>query len=390
MSFKYAVLGAGRMGVASAYDLARFGDADEVILADNVLSNAQVGSDMVNRLLGTTCAKAEQTNVKDLAQLSNTLKGIDAVVSAVPFQYNLAITELAIREGANMTDMGGHTETVRKQLERSAKAKVAGVTVVPDCGMGPGMNISLACFAMSLVDKPNEVFIWDGGLPQKPEPPWNYALTFNINGLTNEYYGSAYFLRNGKVTQVPCFEGYEQVKFKKPLGTLEAFVTSGGLSTMPWTFEGKLKRLENKTLRYPGHCQQFKAYSQLGLFEEKPVEVGKTEVTPRKFYHKLLGPKIIRSDVKDVCIIRVKCVGGVKGRRTEATVELIDYFDEVTGFTAMQRLTGWHASMVAILAAQGRLEHGVVPVELAVPGELIVDEAKKRELIVSKKVKKVK
>jgi lysine 6-dehydrogenase len=278
---------------------------------------------------------------------------------------------------------------VRKQLQRHDKAKNAGITIIPDCGMGPGMNISLAVYAMSLIDKPKEVFIWDGGLPQDPEPPWNYALTFNINGLTNEYYGNAFFLQKGKVTEVPCFEGYEEVKFPKPLGTLEAFVTSGGLSTMPWTFKGKLRRLENKTLRYPGHCEQFKAYSMLGLFDEKTIQVGKAEIKPRVFYHNLLGPRIIKEDIEDVCIIRVKCTSGSKVRRTESTVELIDYFDDETGFTAMQRLTGWHASIVVILATQGRLDKGAVPVESAVPGELIVEEAKKRGFKITKKVKKV-
>jgi lysine 6-dehydrogenase len=378
MGYKYAVLGAGQMGVASAYDLAKFGEADQVIIADNVFAQAEACAVRINGLLGT-----------NIAQLSKVLDGVNALVSAVPFQHNLTITELAIRQGTSMTDLGGHTGVVRKQILRNDKAKAAGVTIVPDCGMGPGMNISLAVYAMSLLEKPKEVLIWDGGLPQKPEPPWNYALTFNINGLTNEYFGNAYFLKRGKVTEVPCFEGYEEVKFPKPLGMLEAFVTSGGLSTMPWTFKGKLRRLENKTLRYRGHCEQFKAYSMLGLFDETPVKVGRSEIRPRKFYHNLLEPKIVKDEVKDVGIIRVKSASGPKGQRTEATVELIDYYDDVTGFTAMQRLTGWHASIVAILAAQGKLEKGAVPVESAVPGELVVEEAKKRGLQITQKVKKL-
>jgi lysine 6-dehydrogenase len=77
---------------------------------------------------------------------------------------------------------------------------------------------------------------------------------------------------------------------------------------------------------------------------------------------------------------------GVKdGKAAEAVVELVDTFDPSTGFTAMQRLTGWHASIVAILAAKGKLEHGAIPIELAVPGNVIVDEAKRRGLQIEAK-----
>jgi len=143
MGYKYAVLGAGQMGVASAYDLAKFGEADEVVLADNVYDTAEASAERINKLLSTDIAEAVQTNVKDMAQLAKVLDDVDAFVSAVPFKHNLAITELAIRHGVSMTDLGGHTGVVRKQLQRSAKAKGAGVTIVPDCGMGPGMNISM-------------------------------------------------------------------------------------------------------------------------------------------------------------------------------------------------------------------------------------------------------
>jgi lysine 6-dehydrogenase len=284
-----------------------------------------------------------------------------------------------------MTDLGGNTDIVKKQLEKNNEAIKKGITIVPDCGMGPGMNISLAVYAMSLLDEPWEVYIYDGGLPQKPEPPWNYVLTFNIGGLTNEYFGNANFIRDGKVTEVPCFEGYEKVE--SPIGTLEAFVTSGGLSTMPWTFKNKLVTLENKTLRYPGHCSQFKAFSDAGMFEPEPVKVGDQEIIPRDLFHKLIEPQLRKPEEHDVCIIQVKCIGTKNGKPAEAVVNLIDEFDTSTGFTAMQRLTGWHASIVAILAAKGKLGPGAIPIELAVPGRVIVDKARKRGIIITSKIR---
>lgn len=386
MSYRYAVLGAGRQGIAAAYDMAKFGDAEEVLLVDFDPIVAEAAAKRVNGLLNRKVASSIQADVRNTSQLMSVLDGVTSFISAVPYNFNLGITEVAIRIGASMCDLGGNTEIVRKQLEYDSEAKAAGITIVPDCGMGPGMNISLATYAMSLVDRPREVYIWDGGLPQDKKPPWNYALTFNIGGLTNEYYGSAYFLRDGKIIEVPCFEGFEELDFPPPLGRLEAFVTSGGLSTAPWTFEGKLERLENKTLRYPGHWAQFKAFSELGLLGLEPVQVGDVKVVPRDLLHVLLEPKITQPQIRDVCVIRAKCVGEKDGRRTEATVELIDLYDDETGFTAMQRLTGWHASIIAILAAQGRILRGAVPVELVAPGQTVVEEARRRGFSIEESV----
>lgn len=390
MSYRYAVLGAGRQGIAAAYDMAKFGEAEEIILVDVDLVVAEAGAERVNKLLNRQVASAVQADASNTSQLMSALDGITSFVSAVPYSFNLAITEAAIRIGANMCDLGGNTRIVRKQLEHDAKAKAAGITIVPDCGMAPGMNISLATYAMSLVDKPREVYIWDGGLPQDPKPPWKYLLTFNIGGLTNEYYGNAYFLRGGKITEVPCFEGFEELDFPLPLGRLEAFVTSGGLSTTPWTFKGRLERLENKTLRYPGHWAQFRAFAQLGLLELEPVLVGNVKVVPRDVFHVLLEPKITQPEIHDVGVIRTKCVGEKDGRCAEAIVELIDYYDKETGFTAMQRLTGWHASIIAILAAQGRIRRGAIPVELAIPGSTVVEEARRRGFTIEERVVAVK
>ncbi|RKZ29416.1 hypothetical protein DRQ36_08690, partial [bacterium] len=209
MSHRYAIVGAGRQGVASAYDFAKFGDAEQVILIDLDREVAESAAKRINELIGRPIASAIQANASDTTQLKSILDGVTSFISGVHFPNNPALTKLAIELGANMCDFGGNTGVVREQLKLDGEAKSAGVTIVPDCGMGPGINISLATYAMSLVENPREVYIWDGGLPQNPQPPWDYLLTFNIEGLTNEYYGNAFFLRDGKLTEVPCFDGLE-------------------------------------------------------------------------------------------------------------------------------------------------------------------------------------
>lgn len=390
MGYRYAVLGAGRQGVAAAYDIAKFGEADEVLLIDSNQSAADAGAALINKLLARNVASSAREDVQDSSKMAASIKGAASVVSCVPYRFNLPLTKLAMDQGTNMCDLGGNTAIVREQLAYDAEARSRGVTIVPDCGMGPGLNISLAVYAMSLLDVPREAYIWDGGLPQNPKPPWNFQITFHVGGLTNEYYGNAYFLRDGRVTEVPCFDGLEELDFPPPLGRLEAAVTSGGLSTAPWTFEGKLDRLENKTLRYPGHWARFKAYSELGLFDLDPMKIGEVEVAPREVFHALLETRLSAPDVRDVCVMRTKSIGEKGGARAESVIELIDYYDEKTGFTAMQRLTGWHASIVAILAAQGGIGRGAIPVELAVPGDVVVDEVRRRGFNVTERIESLK
>ena len=386
MSYTYLVLGAGRQGLAAAYDLARFGDAGEVRLLDIDPEVAAAAAARLNRLIGRDIARPGVVDAADAATVARHMDGVTGAISSAHYVYNLAVTKIAIEKKVHLTDFGGNTDVVRGQLELDAEAQAAGISVVPDCGMGPGLNVSLGTYVMELVEKPEEVLIWDGGLPQDPEPPWNYASTFHIGGLTNEYDGSATFLRGGKPTPVPCFADVESVDFPEPIGRLEAFVTSGGLSTSPWTFEGRLQRLENKTLRYPGHVAQMVAFRDLGLLGLDPIDVNGQSVVPRDVLHALLGPQISSPAVKDVCVMRVKCTGTTKGRPAEAVVELVDRYDERTGFTAMQRLTGWHASILLIAAVNGKIRRGVVSVESSLPGKTIVDECRRRGFAIAENV----
>ena len=109
----------------------------------------------------------------------NELSDSDIFLSSVPYEYNLLLTDVAVQSQTSMVDLGGHTHNVIEQLKYHDKAISNGISIVPDCGMGPGMNISMALLAMEHLDRPKDVYIWDGGLPKNPKPPWNYSLFFN-------------------------------------------------------------------------------------------------------------------------------------------------------------------------------------------------------------------
>jgi lysine 6-dehydrogenase len=285
-----------------------------------------------------------------------------------------------------MCDLGGNVDVVRAQLDLDAGARASGVSVVPDCGQVPGMGTTLMVHAMHQLDEPEEVFMWDGGLPQQPRPPFNYLATFHLGGLTNEFAEPAVFLREGKPTLVPPLEELEEVEFPPPIGRVEAFTSSGGVSTMPWTFQGKLKTIQNKTIRYPGHLAQLRAFYDLGLWRTEAVEVNDQAVIPRDLFHVLFAPHVTFPGDRDVCAIRIQATGRRDGRPAEAWVEMIDFYDAETGFTAMERTTGWDAAIVAAMIARGQIPHGVVPVELAVPSDLFVHELARRGIEVKTEV----
>ncbi|MBN1668198.1 MAG: saccharopine dehydrogenase NADP-binding domain-containing protein, partial [Anaerolineales bacterium] len=301
--YRYVILGAGRQGTAAAYDLVRFGSAREIVMCDRDLEVARQAAQRVNQLTGTTHCQPLQLEVGDDQALRQALAGADVALSAVPYTFNLAISQACIAQGVNLNDMGGHTGVVRQQLALDPQAKRAGISIVPDCGMGPGLIVTMAAYLMEQFDRPRAIYIYDGGLPQDPQPPWNYQSTFHINGLTNEMDGQAFFIRQGKVTPVDSLTGLEVLDFS-PLGRLEAEVTSGGLSTSPWTFEGQLQTYENRTLRYPGHYEWLRAFKTLGLFSEEPIQVGDQQVVPRDVYHALLAPHITAQHIEDICVIR--------------------------------------------------------------------------------------
>jgi lysine 6-dehydrogenase len=381
MTYRYAVVGAGRQGTAAAYDFGRFGEAEVVWMADNDAAQAGRAAERVNKLLGRPVARSLALDAADPHSAAAWLRKerIHAFLSAVPYFFNLGLTEAAIQSGSGMTDLGGNSDVVLEQLARTEDAAAAGCAIVPDCGQVPGMGTSLVVFAMEQLDHTTDIYMWDGGLPQSPAPPWHYTLHFSIEGLTNEYFGDCMYIRDGRTVGIPALEEFEEIEFAAPLGKLEAFTTAGGLTTAARSFAGRLRTLQNKTVRYPGHFAQLKTIQRLGLLELRPVEVDGQSVIPRHVLHALWDPQIrAEGDTRDVILIRILAKGTKGGRPAEVLVDLIHLYDEATGFSAMEQGTGWHAAILTEAIAFGQVSRGVVPVEDAMAGAAFVEQARRR------------
>jgi lysine 6-dehydrogenase len=364
----------------------RWGDAGKVVLADRDPSIARSSAQRLNQMLKARVAEAVQVDASDKAALMRVLAGADVCLSAVPYYFNPTITEAALEAAVNLCDLGGNTDIARRQHASAARAKAVGISLIPNCGQVPGMGTSLCVYAMELLDEPTDVYMWDGGIPRHPRPPFQYLLTFHVAGLTNEYAEPAVFLREGKVTIVEPMTELEIVDFPEPIGRLEAFVAGGGTDTMPWTFEGRLRTLQNLTLRWPGHFSQLRAYWDLGLWNTMPIQVGDQQIVPRDVFHALFEPKVSSPGEEDMVIVRVKALGNKGGRPAQAIVEVIDFFDRQTGFSAMERGTGWSAAIVAEMMARGETPRGAGGVESMVPAKPFVEALRKRGIGVREEV----
>src|SRR6185295_15385211 len=201
------------------------------------------------------------------------------------------------------------------------------------------------------------------------------------------YFGKSYVLHNGRVEQVPSFSGREEIHFGR-FGKLEAVTTGGATSTCPWTFRKTLRNYDYKTLRYPGHYDQIQLLKDLGLLDMAPVRVNGYKIIPRDVFVAITGPKLAFPKDRDLLIQRVVVYGDIKGKKAEVTYDVLDYGDRRTGFTSMQRTTGFSAAILLEMLAQGRVSrHGVVPVEKAISGSLFLHEIRKRGIDIKERIR---
>ncbi len=376
MRYSYTIIGAGRQGVAIAYDLALRGDAARIVLGE---MDERVGAAAVERLRllapSSPCTfESQRCDASDSSSVRMAIKNTNVTISAAPYRFNALLAELAIDCGSSFCDLGGNTQIVRRELALDGRARARRVSVVPDCGLAPGLSNHLAAHGVASLDQPRSVRVFCGGLPQRPVGPLGYKLVFSFEGLINEYSGVGEYLRDGKPVNVPALTEVEAVEFDAPIGSLEAAVTSGGTSTCPESWRGRLERYEYKTLRWPGHWKVVRALFELGAFEPDLVLDDGRRFAPRETLRALFESRLAYPDVDDVVVLRVVVEGQHQGKARCLTYELFDRRDPKTGFSAMERSTAFPAALVAHLQARGEVASGAAPLELSVPAKLYFDE----------------
>ena len=374
------VLGAGLQGSACAYDLLQQPEVTEVRLADLKVDHLPefLAPYSGKRLVPT------RLDVRDREAVLAVMRESDAVMSAIPYYFNLDLAKLAVEAGTHFCDLGGNTEIVFRQKELDAQARAQTVSVIPDCGLAPGMVNILAEQGIRALDEVKEVRIYVGGLPQHPEPPLNYQIVYSLEGVLDYYTTKSWVVRGGKRAQVTALSEREPVHFAAPVGELEAFHTAGGLSTMAFRYEGKIPTMEYKTLRYPGHAQIMEAIRELGLLELEPVEVKGHKVVPRDVAVAAMGPRLTKPKGKDLVALRVTVSGTKGGKAKKISYELVDRYDEAKGISAMMRTTGYSLAITGLLQARGEIEPGVHTPDECMPADTYIAELAKRGIRIAR------
>jgi lysine 6-dehydrogenase len=369
------VLGSGLQGSACAYDLLQDKDVSEVRLADVHVGHLPefLAPYSGPRLIPTP------VDVRDHDAVLGAMRQCDAVMSAIPYYFNFDMARLAVEAGVHFCDLGGNTEIVFKQKELDAEARKKNITIVPDCGLAPGMVNILAEHGIKQLDSVDSVKIFVGGLPQHPEPPLNYMLVYSLEGALDYYTTLSWVLRGGKRTQVKALSEREPVAFASPLGELEAFHTAGGLSTMAFRYEGKIPTMEYKTLRYPGHAAIMENIRSIGLLDLEPVDVKGIKVVPRDVFIAIVGPRLNKVHGRDLVALRVVVSGKKAGKSATKTFELVDRYDEKHDVSAMMRTTGYSLSITGLMQVRGQVKPtGVHTPDECVPAEPYIAELRKR------------
>jgi lysine 6-dehydrogenase len=376
---KILVLGAGRMGHGAVYDLVHNSPAVEsVTVADFDLKKAE----QIVEAVGTDRVKAHHIDVSNYSDVVELMKKHDSAISCVNYWYNAELSKAAIETNTNFCDLGGNNYIVDEQLAMDEAAKNAEINIIPDCGLAPGMVSILAMHGAKRFDEVKEIHIRVGGLPQHPKTLLEYQLIFSVEGLINEYIEAARVIRDGKISEVESMTEIESLEFEG-FPPLEAFQTSGGTSTLPDTFLGKIKELDYKTIRYAGHCEKFKTMIDLGLCSSEEVLIDYQKVTPRKVLANLLTT-YLPADEPDYVLVRLEFVGTKNGETKKLRFDIVDKQDETTGLSAMMRTTAFPASIIAQMMASGDvLMRGATPQEKAIDSDKFVAELARRNIIIA-------
>ncbi|HYL11761.1 MAG TPA: saccharopine dehydrogenase C-terminal domain-containing protein [Terriglobales bacterium] len=386
---KLLVIGSGMMGSAAADDMGHTPQVKSVPLADNDTRRVREVTARVNRITGEKKVHAATLDANDEKAAAKLMRGHDAALSAVPYFLNLGLAKAAVEARCHFADLGGNNTVVREELALARKAEKRGVALAPDCGLSPGMASILGGeLVRRLGGRADALKLYVGGLPEKPMPPFHYQLLFSVEGLINEYVEPVRILRKGKLVTIEPLtepEDFHMAGFSP----LVAFHTSGGTSTLPESFEGKVGECFEKTLRYPGHYDLLCELKELGMFSSEKMRVNGSEITPRQVMSKIFEGKFA-SKGPDVCIMRLEAhesvralgVRGLLGGRLKgrvATFTIVDHYDPKTDMSAMMRTTAFPASIVVQMLASGAIaKRGGILQERDVPADTFLEEMGRR------------
>lgn len=335
------VIGAGKIGAVVADLLGHAqpaaGGAYRIVLADH---SAQLLAEFDARPHRASRVSTLSLDVTDRTALRAALAGKFAVLSAAPYHLTVAVAEAAREVGVHYLDLTEDVASTRRIREIASGASTA---FIPQCGLAPGFISIVAADLARRFDRLDSMRLRVGALPAYPSNTLNYNLTWSTDGVINEYCEPCEAIVDGELRQVPALEEREEFSLDGVL--YEAFNTSGGLGTLCETLAGKVRTLNYRTIRYPGHAAIMKTL------------LNDLRLRDRRNLLKDILEQAVPATLQDVVVIFVTASGVKDGRLLQETYVRKVYAQVMHGTlrSAIQVTTASSLAAMLDLLAQGRL-----------------------------------
>lgn len=381
--------GAGLQGRAALLDLTRSPEVKRIVCADASLAGLDDSRDWLD-LSRIERTLVDARDARALAELFGS--GVDVVIDLLPAQFIPTVLEAALAAGVHVVNTM-YASAIPAGFH--ARAVEGGITVLPEMGLDPGIDLILCAHAAAQLDEVYELHSYCGGMPEASaiDNPLKYKITWTWDGVLKSYKRPARFLRDGAVVEVEPPGIYERERVSTldfpGVGELEAILNGDAVVFAERL--GLLGALRNTTrcsLRWPGHRQLWLDLSRLGFLSDEPVPGVPGGLTPHQFMVRHLGPKLqYGRDERDLVVMR-NTVVGIRGAETlELRYDLLDVRDAETGLFAMNRTVGFTASIAAQLVARGEVVGaGVLSPVVDVPAGVFLKELGERGVEVRESV----
>jgi saccharopine dehydrogenase-like NADP-dependent oxidoreductase len=399
---KVILLGVGLQGKTILHDLIHSDLVSEIIAADKDIERL---NSFVNKLPAGK-VKCVELDAADEAATAKLLSSADVAIDVLPSRFSFKAARLAVQCGVHLVNTMylldvSETDPAKKKANEAAvhlldkKAKEVGVTVLPEMGMDPGIDLVLCGKAIQDLDEVYELYSYGAGFPESEaaDNPLKYKVTWTFEGVLKSYMRSGRILKADRIVEFAADEMFNQEhSFEldlEGLGRLEVFPNGDAIRYAEILgIRDQVKTMGRYVFRWPGHCKFWEKMAKLGFLNTSPIKVGQTMVVPRDFVCSLLEPQLqYKENERDVAIIRVDARGVKDGQRKRIIYQVIDKRDLETGFTAMTRTVGFAASIGAQMILRGDIEQrGVLSPARNVPYELFVDELNKRGIHVERSI----
>lgn len=215
-------------------------------------------------------------DVTSVSDLTAEVKGHDAIISCLPYHFNIAVARVAAQCGVHYFDLTEDVSTTREIIKMSSTASAV---MAPQCGLAPGFIAIVGASLASNFDKIRSIKLRVGALPKHPTGLLGYAFNWSPEGVVNEYLNDCEVIEDGVRKWVSPLEWLEKIVIHGL--QLEAFTTSGGLGTMCETYEGLVQNLDYKSIRYQGHAVLMNFFLHELLLREDRLNAGRILVNAK-------------------------------------------------------------------------------------------------------------